>query len=67
MSANLKHYYLQSRPLTDESAAELYDFLDEFMVAFYCRYGEQISRYRDLQARHPFVKDILPVSDDPLF
>lgn len=36
------------RPISDEAAVEILDFLQVFTTEFEIRYGEQISRYYDV-------------------
>lgn len=56
------------RPLSDEAAVEILDFLQVFMADFESRYSDQIRRYYDERSRHniappTFFADI----DDPPF
>jgi len=56
------------RPLSDEAAVEILDFLQVFMTDFENRYGDQIHRYYDQRSRHNIVQVIPSAStDDPPF
>jgi hypothetical protein len=56
------------RPLSDEAAVEILDFLQVFMTDFEIRYGDQIHRYYDERSRHNIVQ-VIPnaTADDPPF
>lgn len=62
------HHCIRLRALSDESAVEILDFLQIFMMEFEIRYGDQIRRYYDERSRHNIVQTH-PVSaaDDPPF
>jgi hypothetical protein len=56
------------RPLSDEAAAEILDFLQVFMTDFENRYGGQIHRYYDERSHHNIVRITPSAStDDPPF
>lgn len=44
------------RPLSDEAAVEILDFLQVFTTDFENRYGNQIRRYYDERSRHNIVQ-----------
>ncbi len=56
------------RPLSDEAAVEILDFLQVFTTDFEIRYGAQIRRYYDDRSRHNIVRsNPSVVSGDPPF
>lgn len=56
------------RPLSDEAAVEILDFLQVFTTDFEIRYGGQIRRYYDDRSRHNIVQTNSSVDkDDPPF
>jgi len=56
------------RPLSDEAAVEILDFLQVFTNDFENRYGEQIRRYYDERSRLNTVRSCPCVAtDDPPF
>ena len=56
------------RPLSDESAVEILNFLQVFMADFENRYGNQIRRYYDNRYRHNIVQYTPSTPpDDPPF
>lgn len=56
------------RPLSDEAAVEILDFLQVFMTDFENRYGNQIRRYYDERSRHNIIQDFpSEPTDDPPF
>jgi hypothetical protein len=56
------------RPLSDEAAVEILDFLQVFTTDFEIRYGDQIRRYYDDRSRHNIVQTNSTVDkDDPPF
>ena len=56
------------RPLSDEAAVEILDFLQVFTTDFEIRYGKQIRRYYDDRSRHNTVQTNSPEDkDDPPF
>jgi hypothetical protein len=56
------------RPLSDEAAVEILDFLQVFMTDFENRYGNQIRRYYDERSRHNIIQDSpSEPTDDPPF
>ena len=55
----------QPRPrLTDEAAAQLLDFLYEFIADFESAYAAQIMRYRREQAQHRLDRSVYPRFDE---
>lgn len=55
-------------PLPDEVAADLLDFLQDFILVFESRYGHQIRRHYDSLATHNLITRHPPVPpDDPPF
>ena len=56
------------RPLSDEAAVEILDFLQVFMSDFESRYADQIHRYYDQRSRHNIVQTPpSATTDDPPF
>ena len=56
------------RPLSDEAAVEILDFLQVFTMDFEIRYGGQIRRYYDQRSRHNIVQTTPSArTDDPPF
>lgn len=56
------------RPLSDEAAVEILDFLQVFTTDFEIRYGGQIRRYYDDRSHHNIVQDNpFAASGDPPF
>ena len=56
------------RPLSDEAAVEILDFLQVFTADFENRYGNQIRRYYDERSRHNIVQtNSSGNKDDPPF
>ena len=56
------------RPLSDEAAVEILDFLQVFTTDFESRYGDQIRRYYDDRSRHNIVQSTpTNTTDDPPF
>lgn len=56
------------RPLSDEAAVEILDFLQEFLLNFEIRYGDQIRRYYDDRSYENIRQYHSPTSaDDPPF
>lgn len=56
------------RPISDEAAVEILDFLQVFTTDFEIRYGEHIRRYYDERSRHNIVRSNPYVAtDDPPF
>jgi len=56
------------RPLSDEAAVEILDFLQVFMTDFENQYGNQIRRYYDERSRHNIIQDSpSEPTDDPPF
>lgn len=56
------------RPLSDEAAVEILDFLQVFMTDFETRYGNQIRRYYDQRSRDNIIQEYpSEPTDDPPF
>jgi hypothetical protein len=56
------------RPLSDEAAVEILDFLQVFTMDFESRYGYQIRRYYDQRSSHNIVRiNLSAAADDPPF
>ena len=56
------------RPLSDEAAVEILDFLQVFATDFENRYSNQIRRYHDDRSRHNIVQtNSSGDKDDPPF
>ncbi len=55
MCSELCYQCIPLRPLSDEAAVEILDFLQVFTTDFETRYGEQIRRYYDERSRHNIV------------
>lgn len=68
MCANPCYPCIPLRPLSDEAAVEVLDFLQVFMTDFELQYGDQIHRYYDERSRHP-IAQVIPsaTADDPPF
>lgn len=59
---------IPTRPLSDEAAVEILDFLQVFMTDFENRYGGQIHRYYEERSRHNLVQNALgETTSDPPF
>ncbi len=59
---------IRLRPLSDEAAVEILDFLQVFTTDFEIRYGEQIRRYYDERCPHNIVRtNSAGDKDDPPF
>jgi hypothetical protein len=52
MCSDPGYQYTALRPLSDEAAVEIFDFLQVFMNDFENRYSNQIRRYYDSRSRH---------------
>ena len=50
--------------LTDEAAAQVLDFLYEFIADFESTYAAQIMRYRREQAQHRLDRSVYPRCDE---
>lgn len=56
------------RPISDEAAVEILDFLQAFTNDFENRYSNQIRRYYDHRSRHNIIQDYpSEPTDDPPF
>lgn len=61
-------YQCIRRPLSDESAAEILDFLQVFTNDFENRYSNQIHRYYDDRSSHNIARsNPSKAADDPPF
>ena len=68
MCSDPSYQYIPLRPLSDETAVEILDFLQVFTNDFENRYGNQIRRYYDERSRHNIVRsNPCVVTDDPPF
>lgn len=68
MCENPCYQCIPLRPLSDESAVEILDFLQVFMVDFENRYYNQIRRYYDSRSQHNIVQYTPSTNtDDPPF
>ena len=68
MCSDPPYQCLPLRPLSDEAAVEILDFLQVFIINFESRYGDQIRRYYDQRARHNIIRVNPSVpTDDPPF
>ncbi len=55
------------RPLSDEAAVEILDFLQVLTMDFESRYSDQIRRYYDQRSRHDIAQINPAATDDPPF
>jgi len=68
MCSNHGYQCIPLRPLSDEAAVEILDFLQVFTTDFEIRYGRQIRRYYNDRSRHNIVQDHpFAASGDPPF
>lgn len=68
MGSDPCHHCIRLRPLSDEAAVEILDFLRVFTTEFEIRYGDQIRRYYDERSRHNIVQTHpVRATDDPPF
>jgi hypothetical protein len=66
MCENPCYQCIPLRPLSDESAAEILDFLQVFMADFENRYCHQIRRYYDSRSQHNIVQHTPSANTDDL-
>jgi hypothetical protein len=68
MCSDHSYQCIPLRPLSDEAAAEILDFLQVFITDFENRYAGQIRRYYDERSRHNIVQgNPFMASGDPTF
>jgi len=68
MCSDSDYQCIRLRPLTDEAAVEILDFLQVFTTDFENQYGYQIRRYYDDRSRHNIIQDHpSEPADDPPF
>jgi hypothetical protein len=68
MCSDPSYQCIPLRPLSDEAAVEILDFLQVFTNDFENRYGNQIRRYYEERSRHNIVRgNPCVATDDPPF